>query len=105
MLDSIADFEQGWDVHVKKLQKYELSYDKFQNWQQLPTEHLSAEDTVQFSGAKMFWFNAKTGDKQLEHPGKKYFQINKKSMRKRAEEKFQSDILDKIQLEKLQYEE
>jgi len=82
------------------LQKYELSYDKFQNWQQLPTEHLSTDDAAQFAGAKSFWFNAKTGDKQLEHPGKKYFQINKKSMRKRAEEKFQSDILDKLQVEK-----
>jgi len=72
---------------------------------QLPTEHLSADDAAQFAGAKSFWFNAKTGDKQLEHPGKKYFQINKKSMRKRAEEKFQSDILDKLQIEKFQYEE
>lgn len=52
-----------------------------------------------------YWFNQKTGEKTLEHPGKRYYPTNVRAMRKRAEEKFQTDVLDKIESEKITYGE
>jgi len=42
---------------------------------------------------------------QSEHPGHKYFNINKKSMRKRAEEKFATDVLDNLEAEKAKFKQ
>jgi hypothetical protein len=62
-----------------------------------------AIDVQEFQGHTHFWYNQKSGEKTIEHPGKKYFLINRKIMRKRAEEKFQKDCLDKIEFEKIKY--
>jgi len=38
----------------------------------------------------------KTGEQSTEHPGIKYFVINRKAMRKKAEAKFKETISDRV---------
>ena len=65
---------------------------------------LTTEERVALGGGTQFyWSNNKTGERTLQHPGKKLFQANRKALRKRAEQKFQSDILDLIDSQKIAY--
>ena len=81
-----------------------MSYTKFQDWQLVATAQLADQNDIeQFGNLSHIWFNKKSGEKTLEHPGKKYFLINRKPMRKRAEAKFQKDVLDQVDAEKIRY--
>ena len=83
---AIKKFEEGWHMHEAKLKQYELNHCKFKDWEQQP-------------GGE--WLNSKTGERTTKHPGWKFFKINRSSMRKRAEESFQTECLDRITQEKM----
>lgn len=40
IINSINKFEEGWVEHEKKLKKYIMTYEKFTNWDKMPTESL-----------------------------------------------------------------
>jgi hypothetical protein len=42
----------------------------------------------------------KTGEVSERHPGIKYFKANRKTMRERAEAKFQKDVIDRVEYER-----
>ena len=91
----MVKFEEGWEAHAKKLKKYLVTTAKLKEWTQMPIEE---------EGGMMQWVHSRTGERQVEHPGIKYYNVNKKSMRKRAEQHFQENVLDKIESEKAQYQ-
>lgn len=72
-MTSISKFEEGWEEHMKKLKKYIMNSVQFKEWQQLTVSGLKEEDRSMFEGQTYFWFNSKSGIKQSEHPGVKYF--------------------------------
>ena len=88
MIKAIADFESGWAVHELNLKKYELTQAKLIDWE----ERKSPEGTI--------WVNLKTTEVTKKHPGFEYYKKNRKAMRKRAEEKFQKDVINKIETER-----
>jgi hypothetical protein len=96
LLHSISDFEQGWKLHEQKLKQYELTQAKFKDWEQRPS---TANQSTQ-SDTTVEWVNTKTGELSLKNPGFKYFSVNKKAMRKRAEEKFQKDLITRVEHER-----
>ena len=98
----MLDFENGWEEHQKKLKKYMLTQAKFPDWTQISVKEAQERQFIQgeFDGSDHFWYNQKTGEKTLQHPGKRYFQVNAKPMRQRAEALFQKDVLDGIENEK-----
>ena len=48
----------------------------------------------------MQWVHLKTGEVTGKNPGHKYFKVNAKAMRKRAEEKFQKDLISRVEKER-----
>ena len=48
---------------------------------------LTEEERASFesAGANNYWVNSKTGEKTLEHPGKRYFNRDRKILRKSSE--------------------
>ena len=115
MLKAMQEFEEGWTIYEKRLQKYLLNYEKFTDWQQVKLNSdynsgskssnsgtsggLTPSEYAAFAGNAFYWFNSKTGEKTLEHPGKKLFKMNRKAMRKRAEEKFRLEFVERIEQE------
>lgn len=92
MVKIIAEFEAGWIMHEAKLKKYELTQAKLTDWE----ERKTPEGTL--------WINLKNGEQSKQHPGFHYFKTNRKAMRKRAEEKFQKDVINRVETEREQLE-
>ena len=46
---------------------------------------LSTEERQLYGDSEVYWFNKKTFEKTIQHPGKKLYQANRKALRKRAE--------------------
>jgi hypothetical protein len=107
MLTNMSGFEKGWEAHSKQLKKYILNNAELKDWAQISVKQLDPSDQEFFSPllkmTENIWINSKTGIKQAEHPGHKYYALNKKSMRKRAEEKFQVEVLDPIEVQRIRY--
>jgi len=104
LIKSISEFEAGWEKHEKNLKKYNLNSVQFKDWQLVQVGAMMPGDQQVYQGQESIWYNSKTGAKQTENPGLRYFQINKKSMRNRAEEKFKTDVLDLIEEEKIKFD-
>ena len=69
--------------------KYELNQAKLTNYEKMTDEE-----------GNVSWKHMKTGEVTVKNPGQKYFQHNKKEMRKRAEEKFQKDLVARVEFER-----
>ena len=89
VIKAIEGFENGWKIHEAALLKYELKQAKLTSY-----EHGTNEE------GNEFWQHKKTGEISLKNPGHKYFNHNKKSMRQRAEEKFQADLINRVEFER-----
>jgi len=89
LINTINGFETGWQIHEQALLKYELNQAKLTNYEALRDEK-----------GEVFWQHKKTGEKTFKNPGLKYFHHNKKAMRQRAEEKFQKDVVSRVEDER-----
>ena len=89
IITAINGFEQGWKKHEAELLKYELNQAKLTNY----------ETGVNEEGIT-FWKHMKTGEITYKNPGHKYFAHNKKAMRARAEDKFQAELISRVEFER-----
>ena len=83
----IKAFEEGWLIHERQLEQYELTQAKFKDW-----------DESTRNGRKV-WVNKVEGTVSDTNPGICFFKQNRKTMRKAAELKLNETVFAKVEKE------